>query len=312
MKNIYMVNAPTYPTPVTHYYTTTKFMNGFKYNGHLTAEINDINLFNLIQDSEDNVFIMSDHFYSIENNWFDFFNNLGNRFQKSTWIFWHFHNIYKLNYLDKSIDFPFKKYIFTGEHYRNITDDLRNHWGGLIDWYTGLENYVKLPFSADINPFEIDSLMEKRNNTYDCGYVGARYKEQWTNQLSQKYNCFVHYYWPTLDEESRINNGFLSSKISLGFNSDSNAKLGLPTERIFEGLAYGCVVLSDCKVAEEATDGVVVYVEDYNDLESAVELYSKNEKERLAKQVLGIKYAKEKGTYYHVAQEFLSKIESLF
>ena len=44
-----MVNAPTYPTPVTHYYTTTKFMNGFKYNGHLTAEINDINLFNLIQ-----------------------------------------------------------------------------------------------------------------------------------------------------------------------------------------------------------------------------------------------------------------------
>ena len=159
-----MVNAPTYPTPVTHYYTTTKFMNGFKYNGHLTAEINDINLFNLIQDSEDNVFIMSDHFYSIENNWFDFFNNLGNRFQKSTWIFWHFHNIYKLNYLDKSIDFPFKKYIFTGEHYRNITDDLRNHWGGLIDWYTGLENYVKLPFSADINPIEIDSLMEKRNN----------------------------------------------------------------------------------------------------------------------------------------------------
>jgi hypothetical protein len=53
-------------------------------------------------------------------------------------------------------------------------------------------------------------------------------------------------------------------------------------------------------------------VENYDHLESAVELYSKNEKERLAKQVLGIKYAKEKGTYYHVAQEFLNKIESLF
>ena len=70
--------------------------------------------------------------------------------------------------------------------------------------------------------------------------------------------------------------------------------------------------MSDCKVAEEATDGVVVYVENYNDLESAVELYSKNEKERSTKQTLGVRYAKEKGTYYHVAQGFLDKIESLF
>ena len=308
-----MINSPEYPTPVTHYYTASKFMNGFSYNGYICREVNDIHEMNTIEDSKDNVFLMSDHFYSLPNNsWMNLFEHWGNRFQKSSWIFWHFHNIYKNNYLDNSVDFPFKNYIFTGEYYRVINEDVRNHWGGLIDWYTSHENYVKWPFSADINPLDIDSAVANRKDTYDCGYVGAGYKQEWTNQLSQSFNCFVHYYFPTLDEQTRIQNGFLSSKISLGFNSDSNAKLGLPTERVFEGLAYGCVVVTDCKVAEDATDGIVKYVENYDQLFDFVSTYSSNAELRDQKQKAGIEFAKSKGTYFHVAKDFINKIESLF
>lgn len=308
-----MINTGEYPTPVTHYYTASKFMNGFVYNGYITHEINSISELNNIQDSEDNVFLMSDHFYSLPNDsWMSVFDSWANKFQKSSWIFWHFHNIYKFNYLDKSIDFPFKNYIFTGEHYRVVNDDVRAYWGGLIDWYTGHENYVKWPFAADVNPFEIENIVSKRKDIFDCGYVGASYKQEWTNQLRNTFNCFVHYYFPTLDEQTRIEKGFLDSKISLGFNSDSNAKLGLPTERVFEGLAYGCVVVTDCKVAEDATDGIVKYVSNYDQLFEFVSEYSNNEQLRKEKQKNGINFAKSQGTYYHVAREFISKIESFY
>lgn len=312
MKTFYMVNVPEFPTPPTHYYTTTKFMNGFAYNGYRTVELSNLESFNNISDSSDNVFIMCDIFYpGRKDNWMDILQKLANSFQQSTWIFWHFHWIYKNHYLECSVDFPFKKFIFTGEHYRNITDDVRAHWGGLIDWYTSHDNYVDLPFSADINPNDIDSFFLKRKDIYDCGYVGARYKEQWTNQLANKHNCFVHYYWPPLDEQQRIDKGFLSSKISLGFNSDSNAKLGLPTERVFEGLAFGCVVVSDCKVAEEATDGIVKFVNSYDELDNFVDMCLNNPKFVENRQSLGMQYAKEKGTYFHVAKNFIRKIEEI-
>lgn len=312
MPNIYMVNTPEFPTPITHYYTTSKFMNGFAYNGYSTAEINSHNSFYNISDSQDNIFVVCDIFYpSRKENWMDLLNQLAKKFEQSTWIFWHFHSIYKNDYLSAGIEFPFKKYIFTGEYYRNITDDVRSHWGGLIDWYTSHENYVNLPFSADINPNDIDSFFLKRKDIYDCGYVGARYKEQWTNQLANKYNCFIHYYWPSLDEQQRIDKGFLSSKISLGFNSDSNAKLGLPTERVFEGLAFGCVVVSDCKVAEEATDGIVKFVDSYDELDDFVTRCLGDPVFIQEKQKLGVDYAKEKGTYFHVAKNFIKKIEEI-
>lgn len=312
MKTIYMVNTPEFPTPPTHYYTTNKFINGFAYNGCGTGELSTLEAINNLSDSEDNIFIMCDIFYpGRKENWMEILESLGNKFQKSTWIFWHFHWIYKNHYLDSSVNFPFKKFIFTGEYYRNITDDVRAHWGGLIDWYTSHENYVELPFSADVNPNEVDTFISRRKDFYDCGYVGARYKEQWTNQLANKYNCFVHYYWPSLDEDQRIDKGFLSSKISLGFNSDSNARLGLPTERVFEGLAFGCVVVSDCKVAEEATDGIVKFIENYDQLEEFVSQCLSDNVFAQDKQLMGIKYAKEKGTYYHVAKKFISKIEEI-
>lgn len=306
-----MVNTPEFPTPITHYYTTSKFMNGFMYNGYLTAEINSHNSFNNISDTKDNVFIVCDIFYPArKENWMELLKDLADRFQKSTWIFWHFHSIYKNDYLLSGVDFPFKKYIFTGEYYRNITDEVKSHWGGLIEWYMSHPNYVKLPFSANINPNDIDAYITKRLDIYDCGYVGARYKEDWTNKLANKYKCFVHYYWPPLDEDQRIEKGFLSSKISLGFNSDSNSRLGLPTERVFEGLALGCVVVSDCLVAEEATDGIVKFVNNYDELDSFIDRCLSDNQEVKNRQELGINYAKQKGTYYHVAKEFISKIES--
>ena len=115
-----------------------------------------------------------------------------------------------------------------------------------------------------------------------------------------------------MEESERVTNAFLSSKICLGFNSDDNIKNGLPTERVFEGIAYGCVVLTDCEMAVEATDNIAVYVSDYDDLEKKVLYYLNNENERKKKQKLGYEFAKNKGTYYNVVKEFLNSIKKLY
>ena len=44
------------------------------------------------------------------------------------------------------------------------------------------------------------------------------------------------------------------------------------------------------------------------DLEKKVDFYTKNQSAREEKQRLGVEYAKNKGTYFHVAKDFLDKI----
>lgn len=304
MKKIYMVNTSDYPTVGTHLYMSWKFVNGFSICGLETFVLNS---FDDVEDSEDQLFLFCDNFYDGRKaNWLDDFDSLAEKFQKTTWIFWSFHNVIGRHYKDRK--FPFKNYVLTSEYYRKPNFE----WAGEhFEPYINHPNYISLPFAASVHPSDLDSILKNRTDRYDCGFSGCRYKEEWSKKLSEKYNCFIHYWPPFIEENERIEKAFLGSKICLAFNSDTNISNGLPTERGFEGIAYGCVVLTDCEMAEVATDGVAVFVKDYADLESKVEYYLTDEKAFAQKQKDGYEFAKSKGTYYHVANDFLSKIKKL-
>lgn len=298
IKKVFMVNTPDYPTRGTHYLMTDKFINGFALNG---LEIGQVNSFEQVEDSEENMFVMCDNFYDFrKSNWKEEFEYLAQKFEKTTWVFWTFHNV--LPHFDV---FPFKNCHFTGEYYRRPDFSIL---GQNFKKYLELGNYINLPFAANVHPNDVDKYISRREEVYDAAFVGCAYKQDWVEQLRTKFNCFVHFSPPFISDEDRLNHGFLRTRICLGFNADDNIKNGLPTERIFEGLAYGCVVLTDCKMAEEATNGIAVYVEDYQDLEKKVDFYTKNQSAREEKQRLGVEYAKNKGTYFHVAKDFLDKI----
>lgn len=300
MKKIYLVNTPEYPSLGTNYLFNLKFINAFSYHDVDCIEINDFSSFNELEDSEDQIFFFCDNFYDRRrSSWREDLKFLAEKFSKSVWIFWSFHNILSEMKM-------FKKVIFTGEYYRKPNIEIL---GQKFKEYTELPNYIPLPFSASSHPDVLDEMISKRSNVYDCGFCGCNYKVDWTRKLSEKYKCFIHYYPPFLDEETRINEVFLNSKICLGFNSDAAVETGMPTERVFEGLAYGCVVLTDCPVAVDATDGAAVLVTSYTDLEEKVDYYLNNEIARLEKQKQGLSFAKSKGTYYHVAKTFLNFIE---
>jgi spore maturation protein CgeB len=267
-----------------------------------------LNSFDGVEDRDDQIFIICDNFYDNRRpDFLDILDSLANKYDKTTWLMWSFHNIIENHYLTRA--FPFKKYIFTGEYYRKPNIDVL---GNQFKKYIEHPNYVCLPFAASIHPKDIDSFIFKRTDIYDAGFLGAPYKTEWLNNLKNNFNCYIHHYPPYLSNEERIQKAFLDSKICLAFNADTNINLGLPTERTFEGLAYGCVVLSDTKITVEITDGIVEFVNSYDELSDKVKFYSQNNSARLEKQKLGIKYAKEKGTYFHVAQNFINEIIKKF
>jgi hypothetical protein len=303
-----MINTPLLPTNGTHQFMIRKFMNGFSSYGVLSA---DLNSFDDIQDSEDQIFVVADHFYNDLNGrqnmefYKSLFSELAIKFEKTTWVFWNYQNIIYDNYSNE--EFPFKKQILTTEHYRRINYKNFEKFNDNFTKYINQPNYVELPFASSLHPEEIENILEKRTDVFDCGYCGCNYKPEWLRQVSNKFNSFIHC-WDNgfLSEDDRINNAFLGSKICLAFNAEENVENGLPSERVFEGLAYGCIVLTDSDVAVEATNGVAVLVNSYEELEEKINYYLNNDDERIAKQKTGIDFAKNFGTYFHVAKKFLN------
>ena len=238
MFRVYLVNTPDYPTPGTHFFTISKFVNGFKQNGYYTETIAS---FDSIEDSKWNVFVMADHHQSI-----DKLNLLADKYHESVFILWFHHKWFdqiKLN-----------KFIITGEHFHS-KPQLSDHvkcW----DLQQKIDNYEPLTFAAKIHPDEV-TMSDRLADKYDCCFIGNSY---YTRQLQTIPNSFVYDYnqhnGKFLDEQERID-VYKSSILSAGFHHMNNVANNVVVERVFEALSYGCIVVTDSPAAEKLTGGIV-------------------------------------------------------
>ena len=106
---------------------------------------------------------------------------------------------------------------------------------------------------------------------------------------------------------------YLSSMFALGFQSKQNADEQHVSQRIYEGLAYGCVVLSNSQAACDQTDGIVEFVSSQREIEQKIDYYVKNHDAYLAKQSAGYNFIKTRdGTNHAVAQSFIDSIRIAF
>ena len=100
---------------------------------------------------------------------------------------------------------------------------------------------------------------------------------------------------------------------ALGFQSKQNADEQHVSQRIYEGLAYGCVVLSNSQAACDQTDGIVEFVSSQREIEQKIDYYMKNHDAYLAKQSAGYNFIKTRdGTNHAVAQSFIDSIRIAF
>jgi len=299
MKNIILINTPTLPCPGSHYFTSSKFCHGFLHNGFNFLEINDINNSLSKYNNQDNIFLISNHFVS-QGNKEDAY-RLGKLLPNAYFICWHF------NFEKELIDnMPFKKFIITGEHYLYPPKSSDRH----IEAYNfskSCNEWEPFIFSSNIDPNRVGNFT--RNIIYDSFFIGYPYKTEWTSLLQNNYVHNSNGLFLPENDRIRI---YLSSRVCLGFHSDANIANSCVVERVFEGMAYGCAVISDNKAATDYTDNTVKYVQSYDEVISYINFYKNNNNEYIKLQEQGYKFIKEKGTYYHLSQNFIKKIKHLY
>jgi spore maturation protein CgeB len=151
-----------------------------------------------------------------------------------------------------------------------------------------------------------------RQEVYDFCFMGGRMCEDLVP--SHKFKGFylgVHdtkEYMP-YDERRKI---YLSSTFALGFQTDDNIKNGHVSQRIFEAMAYGCVVLSNSIHASIQTDGIVEYVDpDKEKFAERMEFFLQNPQYIRIKQQRGYEFVCQYGTNHYSISLIMNKLSAI-
>lgn len=147
---------------------------------------------------------------------------------------------------------------------------------------------------------------------YDYCYMGCRYCPELVPSELYKgiyhgvnnANSFISY--PNRKDI------YLSSIFALGFQSTENIFNKHVSQRIYEGLAYGCIVLSNSIPACEQTNNIVVYIESKSDLENKMKYFKENPDILKQKQEEGYKFIKDSGTNHHSIDNFIQCINETY
>ena len=105
---------------------------------------------------------------------------------------------------------------------------------------------------------------------------------------------------------------YLKSIIAPGFQSTENVYNHHVSQRIYEGLAYGCVVISEHPDANKMTNGIVEYVANKEEFHSKVKYFLARPDECEKKRIAGYEWIKKNGTNRSVAMNFIEKIKELW
>lgn len=165
-------------------------------------------------------------------------------------------------------------------------------------------------FAAD-HPSKIGTF--QRNAIRDYFFAGAPYRSNWVPDISSGLNGVYHgtdYHSQYLTYETR-REMHLSSHFALGFHSDSSIELESVSQRVFEGLAYGCIVLTDSDPAVSQTEGIAVRVYSKEHLIETMKKFLENPEEMERRRQLGYEFVKRRGTSYTSIQNILNIVSKV-
>jgi spore maturation protein CgeB len=263
-----------------------EFINGFSDFGYEISYITNID------DCKDkDILLLSNHIINI-----DYLNKLNTINSNAVYILWYYHSV--INQI------PFKKWILTGEYFHK-TPRLQSHIN-LDNINKSINNFVPLMLRADEAPEKIGTY-ERKNEINGC-FMGSPYKSDWVAGLA---NIMYHDIINGLINYNERRHNHLRSKVAFGFSNDANILNYHPTQRIFEGLSYGCVVISDNEAARDMTDGIVEFVNNKEEFLQKYNYFLEHPEECRKKELEGYEWAKKYGTNRYSASLFLNKMKEL-
>ena len=172
------------------------------------------------------------------------------------------------------------------------------------------KQYVPLFHRVNESPNLIGSY--NRNVKYDWCHIGKIYnnnllpKNKFTNNKVEAETIGKYI---NSDERRDI---YLSSLIHIATQGDQNILDGHVSQRVYEGLAYGCIVLSNSHVALTETNNIVEYVNSIQDVENKIEYYKKNPEKVKEKQKLAYEFIKKYGTNKFSIDKINEKSKQLY
>ena len=158
-----------------------------------------------------------------------------------------------------------------------------------------IPNSCPLLLRANEHPHRIGAY--PRSRIYDYCFMGGRMCE-WLVP-SHRFRGFYHGVHDTeeymkYEDRREI---YLNSTFALGFQTDDNIRNGHVSQRIFEAMAYGCVVISHSLHASIQTDGIVEYVEpDREKYAERMDFFLQNPHYIEKKQQRGYEFVRKYGT----------------
>jgi len=188
-----------------------------------------------------------------------------------------------------------------------------------IDW-TKDERIVKIksfPYSfpmiwlAPEDPSKVGTY--SRNVVRDYFFAGWHYRKEWVPDVSSGFNGI--YFSPDeqkdyLSYETR-RELYLSSHFALGFHADYTIEVKSVSQRVFEGFAYGCIVLTDSDAAVSQTEGIAVRVYSKEHLIETMKNFLENPEEMERRRQLGYEFVKRCGTSYTSIQNILNIVSKV-
>lgn len=226
-------------------------------------------------------------------------------YQKSSgsiFIGWYFHDIYE------DIIKMRMKFILTGEYLQEKPlDNPKSH----LRYWNIEQKAIFVPFKLMANEDSRNVGSYDREDKFYCGYVGSPYKQDWLRNITNTY-----IYIPSNESKfmpfSDRRNLYLTSIIAPGFQSEENILNHHVSQRVYEGLCYGCVVISEHPDAHKMTNGIVEYASTKDEFHNRVNYFLSHPEECKKKRIAGYEWIKNHGTNRLVALDFLNKIKEIY
>ena len=244
MKKAILINTQILPAPGTAYLFATKFLKCFEWFDYEFMEINNMNEIRKLEDVSGTIVFMFDHGYKNVNykQEIDILSELKN----VTFICWGCEEKYVKNKLNNVILTGAKLYK------KPPINGAIKAW----DLQLNCDNFVALAHGANVHPEHLEIKTDFSKYIYDCNFVGYTYNTDWLQYIQQHLNTFIRSTGGSnyCIGEERINS-YKNSLCSLGWQADLNKQNFVISERIFEAMAYGCLVITDAKHIEEELRG---------------------------------------------------------
>lgn len=303
MKKFYILNTSFFPNQGTHIISNRKLSKGFEQNGYEIIEIEDSNL-SMVENQKGNIIILS--------NYMDFNKNMkqiiefSKKYDKIYYILWCWFDVQFI---------PFQYWVHTFQEYKYEPENIiyKNLYFRIQE-LTEQKKFIPYRFSSYIDP--LSNFKEKNvvKKEIDVLYIGTYYELDTLSVIrKQKFNHFIHlsHAGNNAITGNLFEEYYRKSKIVLGLMCPLNNESHTVTERVWEALSFGSLVLTNSKTAEKMTDGVVVYYEDIDDLLEKITFYLENEEERLKKIEKGYDIFMSERNYKKNAKEFIEHLNSL-